>query len=91
MYVQYIWNILYLIRHSINVSFPYIILMTTRFINTVNMFFNMFLKKVANKVSFQNNLKHHLDILKTFLKCQIVSWVRFGVVVSIICILQQRH
>ena len=59
--------------------------MTTCFINIVNMFFNMFLKNVLKtrkrfknqspiKLLFQTFLKRHLDILKTFLKCQIVSW-----------------
>ena len=59
--------------------------MTTCFIDIVNMFFNMFLKHVLKtrkrfknqspiKLLFKTFLKHHLDILKTFLKCQIVSW-----------------
>ena len=55
------------------------------FIDIVNMFFNMFLKHVLKtrkmfknqspiKLLFKTFLKHHLDILKTFLECQIVSW-----------------
>ena len=59
--------------------------MTTCFIDIVNMFFKMFLKNVLKtrkrlknqspiKLLYKTFLKHHLDILKTFLKCQIVSW-----------------
>ena len=59
--------------------------MTTCFIDIVNMFFNMFLKFVLKMrkrfknqspitLLFKTFLEHHLDILKTFLKCQIVSW-----------------
>ena len=58
--------------------------MTTCFIDIVNMFYKMFLKNVLKtrkrfknqspiKLLFKTFLKHHLDILKTFLKCQIVS------------------
>ena len=60
--------------------------MTTCFITIVNMFFNVFLKNVLKirkgfknqspiKLLFKTFLKRHLDILRTFLKGQIVSWV----------------
>ena len=59
--------------------------MTTCFINIVNMFFNMFLEYILKtrkrfknyspiKLLFKTFLKNNLDILKTFLKCRIVSW-----------------
>ena len=56
--------------------------MTTCFIDIVNMFLKNVLKtrkRFKNqspiKLLFITFSKHHLDILKTFLKCQIVSWV----------------
>ena len=68
MYVQYFWNVLYLTQHSINVSFPYIFLMTTCFINIVNMFFNIFLKNVLKtRKRFKNQSPIKL-LFKTFLK-----------------------